>query len=1049
MWLTRVSVRNPYFAAVLMMALVVLGGYAWLNLSVEKFPDIRFPVAVISTTYDGASPEVVENEVTRKIEEAVNTVSGIESIRSYSMPGESEVVVQFQLGVNPAQAIQDVRDRMGGVQSRLRREISTPSVSQADPNDNPFMVLSLSNSEVSPRVLSTWVDKVFKKRMQSINGMGRIRIFGQVNREIRVNLDPYRLEAAGLSIPDVSDAIRNANKDYPAGSVSTARNDLAVRITGKIKNVDDFANLNVGYRNGSPIRLSDVAQVEDAEADRNSVSLIDGAPGVGVSFRAARGANLIGVADGVHKMIGTLKAEMPPGTKVHISHDDSRAIKRSLQDVQAALIEGALLTVLIVFLFLGSWRSTVITGLTLPVALIGTMFAVWAAGFTLNLLTLMALSLSIGLLIDDAIVVRENIVRHAAMGKSHFQAALDGTNEIGLAVFATTLTIVAVFLPVGFMGGVIGKFFHQFGLTVTVAVLISMLVSFTLDPMLSSIWHDPHHHGDKHKGPFGRLLDWFEGSLDRLGVHYEKLIRWSLGHRKTVVFSAILVTVGSFALVPLVGGEFMPRQDSGQFVLTYKTAPGSTLEYTTSKGRELEVLVRAIPEVKSISLSVGNGNMSSTASEGELEVDVGTKDSRKRSLFALMDDARKNVGKVAGVEVSSIRENEGGGGGGGGKPVYVALRGSDITELARAADIVSNKLAGIKGVKEIQSSLTDADPALSIDVKRDDAASLGIDLSRVGTTLQTMLAGDVVTNWEAPDGESYDVRVQIPKNLRNQDMLDVLTVAGNRDKDGSAAMVPLSTVSQARKDTTPRQIDRVDLQREIAVTANISGRDPGSVFADIASLTKSLQLPPGVTLAQSGQSKDMQESLGYALQALGMGICFIYMILAAQFRSFTLPITIMMALPLSFVGVFVALFLWGSTLNMFSVIGIVMLMGLATKNGILLVDFVNQARREGMAREAAIIEAGRVRLRPILMTSFAMIFGMLPAALSHGEGSETQGPMAHAIIGGLVTSTLLTLIVVPVVYTYMDSLRSRIRRLIGAGDPSAPAALPDSRNGEA
>ncbi len=1044
MWLTRVSVRNPYFAAVLMMALVVLGGYAWLNLSVEKFPDIRFPVAVISTTYDGASPEVVENEVTRKIEEAVNTVSGIDSIRSYSSPGESVVVVQFQLGVNPAQAIQDVRDRMGGVQSRLRKEIATPSVSQADPNDQPFLVLTLSNSEVSPRLLSTWVDKVFKKRMQSISGMGRVRIFGQVNREIRVNIDPYRLEAAGLSIPDITDAIRAANKDYPAGSISTASNDLAVRITGKIKRVEDFADLTVGFRNSSPIRLSDVAQVEDAEADKDSVSLVDGAPGVGVSFRASRGANVVDVADGVQKMLVTLKAEMPPGTKVHISHDDSRAIKRSLQDVQTSLIEGAVLTVLIVFLFLGSWRSTVITGLTLPVALIGTMFAIWATGFTLNLMTLMALSLSVGLLIDDAIVVRENIVRHAAMGKSHFQAALDGTNEIGLAVLATTLTIVAVFLPVGFMGGVIGKFFHQFGLTVTVAVLISMLVSFTLDPMLSSIWHDPHHHGDKHKGPFGKILDWFESSLDRLGIHYEKLIRWSLGHRKTVVALALLITVGSFALVPLVGGEFMPRADGGQFTLSYKTAPGSTLEYTTSKGHEMEVLLRAIPEVKSISLSVGNGNLSSSASEGELEVDVGTKEERKRTLFVMMDDARKKVARVAGVEISSVMEsgNGGGGGGGNGKPVYVALRGADISELSRAADIVENKLAGIKGVKEIQSSLTDADPALSLDVKRDDAASLGIDLSRVGVTLQTMLAGDVSTNWEAPDGESYDVRVQIPKSLRNQDLLDVLTVAGNRDKDGSAAMVPLSTVSQIRKDTTPRQIERVDLQREIAVTANISGRDPGSVFADIKSMTKNLQLPPGVTVVQSGQSKDMQESLGFALQALGMGICFIYMILAAQFRSFTLPITIMMALPLSFVGVFIALFLWGSTLNMFSVIGIVMLMGLATKNGILLVDFANQARREGMSRESALIEAGRVRLRPILMTSFAMIFGMLPAALSHGEGSETQGPMAHAIIGGLVTSTLLTLIVVPVVYTYMDSLRTRLRRLIGAGDPNRPAEPP-------
>ena len=563
MWLTRVSVRNPYFATVLMMALLVLGLFAWYRLPVEEFPDIRFPVAVVSTSYGGASPEVVESEVTRPLEEAINTINGIKHIRSYSFEGNSTIVVEFELSVDPNAGVQDVRDRVGSVQGRFRREIGTPSVSQFNPNDQPLLSVTFSSLEATPRAMTTWVENTLKKRIQTVSGVGEARVVGGVKRQIRIDVDPYRLESSGLSLQEVADGIRAANRDFPAGALSTAASELSIRVAGKLKSPDDFATLVIGYRHGNPIRLADIASVADAEAEKSSISLIDGKPGVSIDIRAARGANVVEVAHGVKQVIREMEKQMPPGTHVRYTYDKSEEVRKSLADVEATLLEGALLTVLIVFLFLGSWRSTVITGLTLPVSLVGTLFAVQALGFTLNLMTLMALSLSIGLLIDDAIVVRENIVRHANMGKSHFQAALDGTNEIGLAVLATTLTIVAVFLPVGFMSGIIGKFFHQFGLTVTVAVLISMLVSFTLDPMLSSIWPDPHHHGDRHRGPLGRMLDWFEGSLDRLAEIYVKVIRWVLGHRKTVLAAALLLTVGSFMLVPVVGGEFMPLQDKG------------------------------------------------------------------------------------------------------------------------------------------------------------------------------------------------------------------------------------------------------------------------------------------------------------------------------------------------------------------------------------------------------------------------------------------------------------------------------------------------------
>lgn len=1028
MWLTRLSIQNPYFAAVLMLALTVLGLFSWYRLPVEEFPDIRFPVAVVSVGYPGASPEVVESEVTRPIEESVNTINGIKHIRSYSMEGSSIIVVEFELSTDPSDATQQVRDRVAEVQGRFRREINTPSVSQYNPNDQPLLSLSISSDQTSPRELTSWIDNALKKRLQTVNGVGEVKVIGGTRREIRVDLDPYRLEALGLSIAEVSEAIREANRDYPAGQLSRSSGELSVRIAGKLVSPDDFARLVVARRDATDIRLSDVASVADAEAERDSVALLDGKPAVGVDIRAARGANIVEVADGVKRVLEATRAQQPPGTQLRFTYDKSQDVKHSLSEVQKTLLEGAALTILIVFLFLGSWRSTVITGLTLPIALIGTFFALQALGFTLNLMTLMALSLSIGLLIDDAIVVRENIVRHQGLGKDHYRAALDGTNEIGVAVLATTLTIVAVFLPVGFMGGIIGKFFHQFGLAVTAAVLISLLVSFTLDPMLSSIWPDPHHHGDHHRGPLGRMLDGFERSMDWLATRYTTAIRWALGHRKTVLAASLALLVGSFMLVPLIGGEFMPRADKGQFSVNIKTAPGSSLAYTEAKAREVGAQLRSLPHLVSVETKV-SGGFGAGRNEASLLVDVGRKAERDVGLPRLMQIARERSLRVAGVEVESVTEL--GQHGSGAAPVNVGVRGSNLTQLEHASTLLQQKLAAIPGVKDVQSSLADADPALNIRVERDAAAGLGVNLASVGDTLSTLLAGSVVTSWEAPDGENYDVRLQVPKGERRAEILDVLTLPGRRTDNGMTEMVPLSTVARLDTGTTPRQIDRVDLMREITISANIAGRDAGSVFADVSRVLADTRLPPGVELNQGGEKRDMEESLSYAVQALAMGVIFIYLILAAQFRSFTLPITIMMALPLAFVGVFVALWLCGSTLNMFSVIGIVMLMGLASKNGILLVDFVNQVRREGMERTDAIVEAGRVRLRPIMMTSLAMIFGMLPLALASGEGSETQRPMAQAIIGGMITSTLLTLIVVPVVYTYLDGLRSRVRRWVG------------------
>ena len=1020
MWLTRLSIKNPYLATVIMIALVLLGLVAIKGISIEEFPDVKFPVAVVTTNYKGASPEVIETDISKPIEEALNTLSGIKTIRSYSFEGSSTVVAEFNLNVNPDVAVQDVRDKVSSVASGFRKEIDNPLVSRVDMQEQPMMSLIIASNSMSLRDITEWVNQVAKKKLQTVSGVGDVKIIGGVDRQVRINIEPYKLQSLGLSVTDVTKAIQAANDNYPAGDIITRTQKINVRLNGKLHNVADFANIVITYRNDVPIRIGDVATVEDSQDEYNSLTLIDGKRAVGLDIRPANKANVVDVADGVYKMMAMLNQIKPAGVSINVSYDQSESIKESLEDVSTTLIEGAILTIIIVFLFLKSWRSTVITGLTLPIALIGTLFAIYACGFTLNMMSLMALSLSIGLLIDDAIVVRENIVRHLHMGKDHIRAALDGTNEIGPAVLATTFTVVAVFLPVGFMQGVIGKFFFQFGITVTVAVLISLLVSFTLDPMLSSVWHEPDDGGRLAHSFIGKFLAKFEAAFEWIINIYEKFIRLSLNYRKTTMLIALFILIGSFMLVPFIGGEFMPKADKGKFTVNFKTAIGSNVFYTEGKVNQVNQLLRNnIHEIKSISGGV-NKNFADGANNATIVIDIGHKGFRDHSLDQVMEETRLLLARVGGIEVQTIMPL--GSPGGDQKPINVDIKGENIVVLKRVSDDLMQKIRQIKGTADLQSSFQDADPAYNIEVDRDIAASLGINMSNVGLTMASLFAGNKISTWEDPrTGENYNVVIQIPQELRNSNVLDVLQVPTNQvDNDSSAPrMVSLATITKTKIGLSPREIDHIDLQRKVTITGNIIGNDNQAVFAQIQKLMDGYQLPSGYQFKQSGDSEDMIQSFMYAVSALAIGVAFIYMILTAQFRSFIMPLVIMVALPLAFVGVFIALLAFHSTLNMFSIIGIIMLMGLAAKNGILLVDFINQQLIEGIEMTEAIVNAGKTRLRPIIMTSLAMIFGMLPLAVSSGEGTEVRKPMAYAIIGGMTTSTLLTLIVVPVLYTFL------------------------------
>lgn len=1020
MWFTRVSLNNPVFAAMMMFALLVLGAFSYQRLAVEEFPDVKFPVVVVATTYPGASSEVVESDVSRKVEEGVSAISGIKNLYSYSYQGRSVVVVQFELTVDPEVAVQDVREKIAAVKTGFRKEVDEPVITRYDPDDRPVVTVALTSERLSMRDLTMRADKYVRKQYQTLTGVGQVNLIGGAKREIQILLDPEAMRSAGVGADQVIAALKEDNLELPAGSIVVKSVEQQVQIKGRLATPAEFEKLVVVRRGNTSIHLGQIAKVVDGEAERESVSLVNGKPALTLDILKVQSGNTIAMADLVRKETERLSAELAPeGIHLSILNDTSRSVRSALAGVQENLLEGAFLTMLIVFLFLGSWRSTVITGLTLPVALLGSFFFLYVAGFTINVMTLMALSLCIGLLIDDAIVVRENIVRHAAMGKTAFQSAMDGTREIGLAVFATTMSIVAVFLPVGFMGGMIGRFFFAFGLTVTAAVLISMFVSFTLDPMLSSVWPDPDAHSHQRRGWFGPLLNGFERMMDWLSDAYARLIGWSLAHRVVVSAIALLSLVGALALVAVVGGEFVPEADSSRLQARFDAPEGASLEYTEAKARQVERALHEFAEVEETYVSI---NVGGSQGKNAANIDIGFKPraGRKLSTKQLTPLLRERIGRIAGITLKSIVVPSGPGG--GGKPIYLSIQGSDFRELKRISDEVQARLSKVRGLVDLDTSLRAVKPTLAVELNRSLAAQVGLSLGAVGNALRPLIAGEAATTWLSPEGENYDVKVRLPSDERNSRVaLEQIPFASRiSDASGRPNMIPLAQVADIRETSTPSQINRRALFREIAVTAGLDGRPLGEVSKEVKALIADIKLPPGYRFDLSGASKDMAESGAYAGSALLLAVLFIYMVLASQFGSFTQPLAIMSSLPLSLIGVMLALLLTHSTLNIFSVIGVIMLMGLVTKNAILLIDFVNKARKEGMARAAAIAEAGRVRLRPILMTTFAMVFGMLPLALSVGEGSESRAPMAHAIIGGVIASTLLTLVVVPVIFTWLD-----------------------------
>ena len=1012
MKLTKIAVDNPVFATMMMVALLVMGLFSYRQLGVDQFPNVDFPIVVVTTDYPGASPETVETEISRKIEESVNAIAGLKTLTSRSLEGRSIVVAEFDLSVQSPLALQDVREKVQQVRAAFRPEIKEPLIQRFNPDDQPIVSIAVRSDIRSVRDLTTLADQLIVKRLQTVRDVGRATIAGGVKRQINIELDPGRMHSLRVGVNDIMRAIRDENQNFPAGNVARGNDDRIIEVTGRVAEPGNFADLIVARRGLAPVYLRQVATVVDGQQELESVATQNGERALAIDVVKTQGANTIEVARGVRRAVAELQAAVPPDVKLEIVRDSSRGIQNSVSNVQQTMIEGGLLTIAIVFLFLHSWRSTVITGLALPISVFGAFMVMAAFGFTLNVLTLMALSLAIGILIDDAIVVRENIMRHIGFGKTHRQAALDGTNEIGLAVLATTFCIVAVFLPVAFMGGIIGRFFFQFGVMVSAAVLISLFVSFTLDPMLSAIWYDPQAHGN---GRFARMVN---GAQDRANGVYRAVLGLSLRWPKITLLIALGTFLGSFALPKYIGFEFVPQADLGEQVVSIETPIGSSLEYTTAKLNQVDAAVREFPEVEYTYGTVNTG-YANGKNQASLYLRLKPIKERKRSPEQLAQPIRERLAGIPGVLVSI--NTPGGPGGGVQKQLQLSLQGPDTAVLDTLSQEVMRRAAAIPGMVDLDRNLKGAKPVLSVRLRRDAASDLGLGSAQVAQSLRPLFAGDETSLWRAPDGENYLVMVRLPVDERTgvADLQRIWFTAGI-EPNGLPRMVHIAQIADIIDDVGASQINRRDLNREVQITANVSGRSSGEVSSDLQKILAETKLPPGYRFVFGGSTKDMAESAAYAGQALLLAVILIYLILASQFGSFLQPVAIMMSLPMSLIGVFLGLLIAGTTLNIFSAIGFIMLMGLVTKNAILLVDFFNHARARGTAVNEALLEAGTIRLRPILMTTLAMVFGMMPLALGLGEGASQRAPMAHAVIGGLISSTLLTLVVVPVMLIYIE-----------------------------
>jgi HAE1 family hydrophobic/amphiphilic exporter-1 len=1027
MFISDTAIKRPVLTVVAMLIIVVFGVVALLQLDTDEFPEIDAPIVVVAIPYPGASPDVVEREVIEPIEEVISGISGIDRMTSSSLDSFGNIIVEFVFDKDPQTATQEIRDEISGIRNELPSEMEEPILTRFDPNDQPIVSLTLSSAGLTGADLTRMADPEITRRLRSISGVASVDLVGGIDRELVVEIRPRDLQASGVSVAQLVLALQTQNLAAPVGRLEGDLEERTIRLKGRLDEPADFKQLVVSQVGGRVIRLGDIADVRDATEEPRSFALFNDEEAVGINIIKSTGFSTTAVAEAVRAQVSEIQPTLPAGVTLRVVRDSGVRVADSVTGVQETLLEGAALTVVVVFLFLNSWRSTVITGLALPVSVLASFIAVWSFGFTLNTMSLLGLSLAIGVLIDDAIVVRENIVRHVEMGKSHYRAAFEGTDEIGLAVTATTMSIVVVFLPVAFITGIAGQWFKPFALTIACSVLVSLFVSFSLDPMLSAYWPDPHTPMEQ-RSFLSRLLGRFNRWFDRRAEGYKGVIAWALDHRVSMVALALATFVAALALpvLGLVGAGFTPVTDESEFIVQLETPPGSNLAYTKVKAQEIARMARTKPEVLYTYASVGG--QGEAVDEGTVFVKLARKQDRDRSQQEVVSDVRRDFVRLAGVETSiAVGFND------GQKQIMLQLQGDDARELARLADAIAAEVKQVPYAVDVGLSTKGQKPELDVQVDRGLAGSLGVTIGQVAQSLRPAFAGIDVGDWVDPSGETRDVTIRLaPESRAVVADLESLPLFVN-GPEGVTATIPLGQVARITPSIGPARIDHLDRERVITIGANTDGRPLNEVSDAVrARISENVKLPPGYSIIEGGETESQTEIFTQMIVALAVAVMLMYFVLVIQFGSFLEPFAILLSLPLSLIGVMLALAITGETLNIMSLIGVILLTGIVAKNAILLIDFAKWSEEKGVPRREALIQAGRVRLRPILMTTFALTAGMIPVALGGGEGGDFRAPLGIAVIGGVLTSTLLTLLVIPTVYEILadvrDWLGARFRR---------------------
>ncbi|HHW01858.1 MAG TPA: efflux RND transporter permease subunit [Thermoanaerobacterales bacterium] len=1036
MRITETVIKRPVAAFMAVLVVLILGFVSLSKMQVDLLPDIQLPAAMIVTAYPGANSEEIEDMVTRTIEKGIAGVENIKDISSTSQANVSMITATFNWGTDIDTAVNDLREKVDMIKSSLPDDAEDPLIIKFDPSMMPVLIFGMTGDR-DPLFLKQLAEDSIEKKLERVEGVASVSIVGGDERQIRVLLSPEKMNGYGIGITQVIQSLEANNLNLPGGTVDYGGRELLVRTMGQFESVDEIKKLPVANIQGAVVRLEDLADVEDAAEDKKTYSRINDHEGLRILVQKSSDANTVQVADGVKKELEEIKKELPNGIQIYQILDQSDFIKRSINSVKSNAIMGGLLAVVILYLFLHNFRSTMVIAISIPISIIATFVAMYFSGITLNLISLGGLALGVGMLVDNSIVVLENIYYHRSLGEDRFKASVTGAGEVSMAIAASTLTTVAVFLPIIFVKGIAGILFKEMSLVITFSLLASLVVAITIVPLLGSRLVRVSSGNGNGSGIFARVAGWMDGFYSSVEEKYGRLLSWALKHRKAVIFAVLGLMAASIAAVPLVGSEFFPETDEGRISISVEYPIGTKVERTDELARKIEKIVSSIPEVEMYSAQVGTDTRSSflgtsgTGEKASIDVSLVALGERTRSSKAVAEEIRQKIGEVPGVRIevssSSMMGQTSSSVSGSSKPVQIAIKGDDMDTLEALAERVKSVVQKVPGTRDVETSVDEGRPEVRIKVDKDRASYYGLGAGQVAQVVRSAINGVEATKYRVA-GTEIEVNVQLNelsrKTLENLEAMTLQTSSG--------IQVPLRNIATFTVTEGLNSIYREDQQRTVYVTSDIYNRSLGDVIKDIQFELSEINMPEGYSTSFEGQNEQMAESFGDLFQAMLLAVFLVYAVMAAQFESLLHPFTIMFAIPFCITGVVFGLLLSGRAFSVPAYIGVIMLAGIAVNNAIVLVDYINQLRARGKTITEAIVEAGPRRLRPIMMTTLTTILGLLPLALGIGEGSEMEAPLAVTVLGGLTFSTLLTLVVVPVLYSIFEDVSKRAAKSIKA-----------------